>query len=176
MTENKTNDSRLLFWFRMNRIRFGSGVAKKLYLRNSLRFIVNQFIEAGWLRFEILRNELGYDFASVETADAMTNKIVAQEDKRVEEITGIVDELYPNVATLIPTSLVSRLLGVLKDNPAEPAALSVSSSEASVDGTQPPVIMIMNGRNRSEREKVSEREENEERTKPSRTRCCFFCR
>lgn len=151
MIKNNVEETALKNLFRFNSILLESEMATKL-LKNSLRLYIGKFIEAGWSRFDMLRNELGGNFVVVETIDAMVNKIVAQEEVQVQASIGIIDALYPNAAKMAPSSLVLRLLNILEDFPAGSAAVSATSSQDYIDDEKPPVIKITGDRKRDEME------------------------
>lgn len=143
-------------------IQFDSSTPDCIYrlMKKSLAVFINKFAEAGWERFDILRDELGEDFAEVKAVDEMVNKIVEQEHKRIVEIIGIIDKLYPNAAKLTPASLISRLLDAIAYTPLQEC---VASSSLCIDDEQSPVIAASSIRKRDERDDDSENEEYTER-------------
>lgn len=161
-----------------------------LWIKKSFLSFIDKFIEAGWERFDILRNALGSNYALVETAEDMVDKIIEERKeqlkdeiaiqteeqcrKQVEETIGMISELYPNAAKMAKPSLTRQLLDAIDYPPVrECAASSSSSSQGCTDDEQPPVMMIHSARKRFQREKDTDREmeEYEESTKRSRTGC-----
>lgn len=138
--------------------------------KRSLLLYINKFAEAGWQRFEILCDELGEAYASVDTACKIATKILAEPEGRIGEIIDIIERLYFNAAKMAPPSLISRLFAVLEDTPAQECASSSSSSSSqSCPGDeQPPAMMITRTRKRNKSDSDSEQEEGEQNIKRSR--------
>lgn len=144
------------------------GTAALRLITNNLLIIINKHIEAGWERFDILRNQLGKDFALVNTAGEMVSKILAQDQSRIIKIISIIEAQYNNAAKMAPASLLNRLLNVLSYLPVEECAASSSSSQVCIDDERP-VIKIHSVIKPEKIERDEETKEYGEEPKRSRT-------
>ncbi len=142
------------------------GTAALRLITNNLLILINKCIEAGWERFDILRNELGDDFALANSSGEIVSKILAQDQTRIIEIIGIIEAQYNNAAKMAPASLMTRLLKVLACPPVEECAAS-SSSQVCIDDEHS-VIRIYSARKPEKRERHEETEECGEEPKRSR--------